>query len=95
MGVLGWIVATPAVPNDIGGHYVAAAYIVFILLLLIYVAIMAAKLARIEKGLGEVAEIAEARKAEADADQAAPGRGSEEPSISDSLAPHGSRGGGA
>ncbi len=34
------------------------------MLLLIYVAIMAMKLARIEKGLGEVAEIAEARRGE-------------------------------
>jgi len=67
MTVLGWIVATPAIPNDVGGKYVAAAYIVFLLLLLIYIAIMAAKLARIERGLGEVAEIAEQRKAEAEA----------------------------
>jgi hypothetical protein len=67
MTVLGWIVATPAIPNDIGGRYVAGAYIVFLLLLLIYIAIMAAKLARIERGLGEVAEIAERRKAEAEA----------------------------
>jgi hypothetical protein len=62
MGVLGWIVAAPAIPNDIGGKYVAGAYIVFILLLLIYVGIMAAKLARIERDLTEVAEIAETRK---------------------------------
>ena len=86
----GWIVAAPAIPNDVGGKYVAGAYIVFVVLLLIYVAIMGMKLARIERGLRDVAEIAEARK-----DQAAPGRGSEEPSISDSLAPHGSRGSGA
>lgn len=91
----GWIVAAPAIPNDVGGKYVAGAYIVFVLLLLIYVGIMARKLARIERGLREVAEIAEARKADPAADQAAPGRGSEEPSISDSLAPHGSRGSGA
>ncbi len=91
----GWIVATPAIPNDVGGKYVAGAYLVFVVLLLIYVGIMAMKLARIERGLGEVAEIAEARKADPDADQAAPGRGSEEPSRSDSLAPHGSRGSGA
>jgi hypothetical protein len=56
------LAADPSVPNDIGGKYVAGAYVVFIVLLLIYVAIMAMKLARIEKGLGEVAEIAEARK---------------------------------
>ena len=56
--------ADPSVPNDVGGKYVAGAYVVFIVLLLVYVAIMAMKLARIEKGLGEVAEIAEARRDE-------------------------------
>ena len=59
---LGWIVAAPAIPNDVGGKYVAGAYVVFIVLLLIYVAIMGMKLARIERGLSEVAEIAEQRK---------------------------------
>ena len=58
----GWIIAAPAIPNDVGGKYVAGAYIVFVVLLLIYVAIMGMKLARIERGLREVAEIAEARK---------------------------------
>ncbi len=58
------LAADPSVPNDIGGKYVAGAYVVFIVLLLIYVAIMAMKLARIERGLGEVAEIAEARRGE-------------------------------
>jgi hypothetical protein len=70
------LAADPSVPNDIGGKYVAGAYVVFIVLLLIYVAIMAMKLARIEKGLGEVAEIAEARRDEggtpADAAKVAP-----------------------
>lgn len=65
-----WIVAAPAIPNDVGGKYVAGAYIVFVLLLLIYVAIMGMKLARIERGLREVAEIAEARKEEAAAAEA-------------------------
>jgi hypothetical protein len=63
MGLLtGWIVAAPSIPNDVGGKYVAGAYIVFVLLLLIYVAIMAMKLARIERDLTDVAEIAEQRK---------------------------------
>jgi hypothetical protein len=70
------LAADPSVPNDIGGKYVAGAYVVFIVLLLVYVAIMAMKLARIEKGLGEVAEIAEARRSEggtpADAAKVAP-----------------------
>jgi hypothetical protein len=60
--LFGWIIAAPAIPNDVGGKYVAGAYIVFIVLLLIYVAIMGMKLARIERGLREVAELAEARK---------------------------------
>jgi hypothetical protein len=92
------LAAAPDIPNDVGGKYVAGAYIVFILLLLIYVAIMAMKLSRIEQGLTEVAELAEKRNEEATAPTAAPavpGRGSEEPSISDSLAPHGSGGRGA
>jgi hypothetical protein len=90
------LAVAPAIPNDVGGKYVAGAYIVFVLLLLIYVAIMGMKLARIERDLRDVAEIAEARKPAAPSSvQAAPGRGSEEPSISDSLAPHGSRGSGA
>jgi hypothetical protein len=93
LGLLAY--GAPAIPNDVGGKYVAGAYIVFVLLLLIYVVIMGMKVARIERGLREVAEIAEARKAESPADQAARGRGSEEPSVSDSLAPHGSGGSGA
>jgi hypothetical protein len=68
----GWIVAAPAIPNDIGGKYVAGAYIVFVVLLLIYVAIMGMKLARIERGLSEVAELAEARKEDAAAGETAP-----------------------
>ena len=60
----GWIVAAPAIPNDVGGKYVAGAYIVFVVLLVVYVAIMAAKLQRIERDLREVAAIAEDRKAE-------------------------------
>jgi hypothetical protein len=81
----------PALPLDEAGKYVAGAYIVFVVLLVVYVAIMAAKLGRIEKELREVATFAESR---AEGEKAAPGRGNEEPSISDSLASHGSRGGG-
>jgi len=60
-----WLFAAPSIPNDVGGKYVAGAYIVFVLLLLIYVAIMGMKLARIERDLREVAEIAEARRDDA------------------------------
>ena len=41
----------PALPLDEAGKYVAAAYIVFLALILIYVAIMATKLSRIEREL--------------------------------------------
>ncbi|MEX2107214.1 MAG: hypothetical protein WD810_09985 [Solirubrobacterales bacterium] len=81
----------PALPLDEAGKYVAGAYVVFVVLIVIYVAIMAAKLQRIERELRELAGFAESRN---NSEKAAPGRGSEEPSISDSLASHGSRGGG-
>ena len=57
------LAAAPAIPNDVGGKYVAGAYLVFLVLMLIYVAIMGMKLARIERELRELAEIAEQRKA--------------------------------
>jgi len=56
--------AAPALPLDEAGKYVAGAYVVFMVLLVVYVAIMAAKLGRIEKELRDVAAIAEDRKAE-------------------------------
>src|SRR3954449_6933516 len=60
-------VLMPALPLDEAGKYVAAAYVVFIALILIYVAIMAAKLARIDRELSELADIAE-RKAHPEVD---------------------------
>ena len=56
--------AAPALPLDEAGKYVAGAYVVFMVLLVVYVAIMAAKLGRIEKELRDVAAIAEERRAE-------------------------------
>jgi hypothetical protein len=56
----------PALPLDEAGKYVAGAYVVFLTLILIYVAIMAAKVARIQRELGELADIAERKRAEAD-----------------------------
>ena len=49
----------PALPLDEAGTYVAAAYLVFLALLLIYVAIMASKLSRIEREVVELAELVE------------------------------------
>ncbi|MGD9735938.1 MAG: hypothetical protein AB7V58_10075 [Solirubrobacterales bacterium] len=60
--------AAPALPLDEAGKYVAGAYIVFVLLLVIYVGIMATKLQRIEKELREVASVAERKASEAKAE---------------------------
>jgi len=57
----------PALPLDDAGPYVAAAYLVFLALVLIYVAIMATKLGRVEKDISELAEIVERRERERDA----------------------------
>lgn len=50
------VLATPALPLHTAGKYVAAAYIVFFALILIYVAIMATRLNRIEREVGELLE---------------------------------------
>jgi hypothetical protein len=52
----------PALPLDDAGPYVAGAYLVFLALILVYVAIMAMKLARIERELVELSELAERRR---------------------------------
>ena len=51
--------AAPALPLDEAGKYVAGAYVIFLGLLLIYVAIMSVRLARVDRELGELAELAE------------------------------------
>jgi hypothetical protein len=57
------LAGAPALPLDGAGKYVAGAYIVFVLLLVVYVAIMAAKLQRMERELRELAGFAENRAA--------------------------------
>jgi hypothetical protein len=76
------LAAAPALPLHEAGKYVAGAYVVFVVLILVYVAIMAAKLQRIERDLGELASFAEQR-ADANRDApdnnpGAPGSGAEE-----------------
>ena len=53
----------PALPLDEAGKYVAAAYIVFVVLLLVYIAIMAWRLGRISSEIEEIAELSERRTA--------------------------------
>ena len=52
---------TPALPDNTG--YVAAAYLVFFAIVLIYVVIMASKLSRFERELTELNELADRRGA--------------------------------
>jgi hypothetical protein len=52
----------PALPLHEAGPYVAAAYLVFLALILVYVAIMAVKLVRIERELTELNELAARRR---------------------------------
>ncbi|HEX6752728.1 MAG TPA: hypothetical protein VF093_03985 [Solirubrobacterales bacterium] len=53
--------AAPALPLDEAGRYVAGAYVVFLVLVVVYVSIMAAKLQRIEGELRELVGFAEHR----------------------------------
>jgi hypothetical protein len=45
----------PALPLDEAGKYVAGAYVVFVTLIVIYVAILGSKIARIDRELTELA----------------------------------------
>ena len=58
------LLAAPAIPLDEGGRYVAAAYVVFIVLLVIYVGIMAYRLGNLSKEIESLAELAERKQGE-------------------------------
>jgi len=51
----------PALPLHEAGKYVAGAYLVFLALILIYVAVMAIRQARLQKEIDELASLVEAR----------------------------------
>ena len=51
----------PALPLDEAGKYVAGAYVVFLALILVYVAIIAAKIARIEREVTTLSDLADHR----------------------------------
>jgi hypothetical protein len=56
------LAAAPALPLDEAGKYVAAAYGVFVTLLVVYIAIIGAKIARIEREVKSLADMAEERE---------------------------------
>jgi hypothetical protein len=62
------LAAAPALPLHEAGKYVAGAFVVFVAVILIYVAIMAGKLQRMSRELNELNAAIEAReRAEASA----------------------------
>ena len=62
--MLDLIGAAPALPLHEAGKYVAGAYAVFVTLISVYVAIMAARLQRIERELSSLTELVEQRRRE-------------------------------
>jgi hypothetical protein len=56
------IAVAPALPLHSAGKYVAGAYVVFVALLLVYLAIMATRLARTERELTELGRDLAARE---------------------------------
>jgi hypothetical protein len=52
----------PALPLDEAGKYVAAAYGVFVTLLVVYLAIIGARIARVEREVKALADMAEERE---------------------------------
>jgi hypothetical protein len=59
MTTLATVMLATAIPGSSNNGYVAAAYIVFFVIVLIYVAIMALRLTRVERSLRELNERAE------------------------------------
>ena len=51
----------PALPLDEAGKYVAAAYGVFVTLLVVYIGIIGARIGRVEREVKELADLAEER----------------------------------
>ncbi len=56
--------AAPALPLHTAGKYVAAAYVVFVAILLVYVSIMAIRLSRNERDIAELRRDLEAKRAQ-------------------------------
>jgi flagellar biosynthesis/type III secretory pathway M-ring protein FliF/YscJ len=63
------LLAAPALPLHKAGSYVAAAYIVFLLLVIAYVAIIALRTSRTERRLDELEKDVKAREQEHQADR--------------------------
>jgi CcmD family protein len=67
--VTGLFASAPAIPLGTGGRYVAAAYIVVLVLILAYVSIMAVRAQRVERELEELRRDVEAARGGGEADR--------------------------
>lgn len=56
----------PALPLDEAGKYVAGAYVVFVLLILLYVGILSSRIGRLEREAVEITELLDARDRDAE-----------------------------
>jgi hypothetical protein len=61
MTLLALLAETPALPLDEAGKYVAGAYGVFVTMLVVYLAIIGARIARVEREVKALADMAEER----------------------------------
>ena len=55
------LAAAPALPLDEAGKYVAGAYGVFVTMLIVYVAIIGARFARVEREVKDLADMTDER----------------------------------
>ncbi|MGB2711703.1 MAG: hypothetical protein WBC33_09310, partial [Conexibacter sp.] len=69
VSVVATLAAAPALPLDEAGKYVAGAFVAFVAVILIYVAIMAAKLQRMGRELAELNAELNARQHEQDGER--------------------------
>lgn len=77
----------PALPLHTAGKYVAGAYVVLFLLVLIYVSVMAIRLSRIERDLGELLSMTETAAGPGErAEDHAAGTGAQDPQRESTLA---------
>jgi len=71
--------AAPALPLHSAGKYVAGAYVVFVAMILVYVSIMAIRLARNERDIAELRRDLEASRSERPSDPTAESNRETEP----------------
>jgi hypothetical protein len=73
LAAISLVLGAPALPLHSAGKYVAGAYIVFVAVILIYVAIMAVRLTRNQREIAELKAELDRREREHDGDETVAG----------------------